>query len=176
MALFGSGESGWGRLKRAVSRNVEAAGELPGKLGGGTSFGTKVLDRMAGGAATVVNIPARIMERQPWVAAILGVLGVGALASHFLSGPAPARTEDGLTPEEAGRALARERLIDADNAAQRDVGMAVEAMQQRAALMGAPEMAGAMPPSRMIAGPTTMVGGGSYQGRMQAPLEQNVSM
>lgn len=173
MALLGSGG--------ALSQLGTAIGNLPRRfwasLTGQSSLPVSSAARgLEYGAERIVNIPTRLIERRPFISGVIGLLGIGALANHFLNGSGPARTDDGMTPEEAGRAMAREELINADNAAQRDVGMAVESMQQRAALMGAPQMAGAMPPSRMMAGPTTMVGGGSYQGRMQAPLEQNVSM
>ena len=166
----------------AFSRLVKAIIELPERFFGSvTTPSSRVVSSAASGLdsgfAKIVNIPARLIERRPVVAGVLGILGLGALASHFLNGSAPVRTEDGLTPEEAGRELARERLINADNAAQRDVGMALDAMQQQAMMAGVPgALPGQMPPSRMVAGPTTMVGAGSYQGRMLAPVEQNLSV
>jgi|GEM_PF-7128348 len=166
----------------AISRLFEALTELPGRFISSFTAPKSIVARSAvsgldSGAAKIVNIPARLIEKRPMVAGVLGILGLGALASHFLSGSAPVRTDDGLTPEEAGRELARERLINADNAAQRDVGMALDAMQQQAMMAGGPgALPGQMPPSRMVAGPTTMVGAGSYQGRMLAPVEQNLSV
>lgn len=164
--------SGQDKLGKSLGRLGSAIVDAPGKAGTNMMGGSAAASGLSGGLARAMNVVSSFIEKRPTMATILGGLGAITIGYKMLKGPAPAVTEDGVSPEEAGRYLAEQQLMRADQAAAYDVNSAVMASMQSAH----PMMDGGPSSALLQAGSGARIGGGTYQGRMQAPIEQNINL